>query len=129
MNYYEKNKDYIKSYTQSYYVANREKVLARSKIYRDNNQDKIKEKKDFYKESLYNHLFYEAHRDKIREKANENGKKYYKKKKDLNVSHIPKESRVYEPVEPVKSVKVKEIIKPIRIRRYIDGEGINPFLI
>jgi len=127
MNYYEKNKDYIKSYTQSYYIANREKVLARSKIYRDNNQDKIKEKKDFYKESLYNHLFYEANRTRLREKANENGRKYYKKKKDLNVSHIPKEPRVYEPVI-VKPVKVKKTIKPIRIRRYTDGEGINPFI-
>jgi len=129
MNYYEKNKDYIKSYTQSYYVANREKVLARSKIYRDNNQDKIKEKKDFYKESLYNHLFYEAHRDKIREKANENGKKYYKKKKELNLTHIQKEPRVYIEIEikEKKEIKeIKEIIKPIKIR--YSESGVNPFV-
>ena len=124
MSYYEKNINKIKSYTRDYYIANREKILAKSKAYRENNQERIQELKDYYKESLYNHLFYEAHRDKIREKANINNKKYYQKKKELGVSHIPK-VRIYEPIE------IKEIIKPIKpikIRRYDDGEGINPFI-
>jgi len=124
------------NYTQSYYIANREKILAKSKAYREKNQERIKELKDYYRESLYNHLFYEAHRDKIREKANKNNKAYYQKKKALGLTHIPKKPKVYEPVnivkpvifEPIK-IKVKtETIKPIRIRRYTDGEGINPFI-
>ena len=131
------------NYTQSYYIANREKILAKSKAYREKNQERIKELKDYYRESLYNHLFYEAHRDKIREKANKNNKAYYQKKKALGLTHIPKKPKVYEPVnivvpvnivnpviEPVivKPVKIESTIKPIRIRRYTDGEGINPFI-
>ena len=123
MSYYKKNINKIKSYTRDYYVANREIILSKSKDYREKNKDKIKEQKDYYKESLYNHLFYEANHERLRLKANENGRKYYKKKKDLNVSHIPKKPRVYEPIEP--KIKI-EPIKPIHIRFY--PEGVNPFL-